>query len=91
MILDILKVLLRPQLLRQAIKAVEWENRELLNALAEYEKDEVQTNLSWEENGMWYGWRYNPDKKRYYFNDVGYESLTDLWEDQSLMELESLF
>ncbi len=77
---------MRPRLLKEAIMAIELENAELLDALAEYEKEEIQTNLSWEENGLWYGWRYVPEKNKYYFNDIGYESLMDLWEDQILIE-----
>jgi len=50
--------------------------------------NETPTNLTWNEpeNGVWKGWTYNPEKKRYYFDDIGNESLMGLWEDQWLRE-----
>ncbi len=50
--------------------------------------NETPTNLTWNEpeNGVWKGWTYNPKKKRYYFDDIGNESLMGLWEDQWLRE-----
>jgi hypothetical protein len=39
-------------------------------------------NLTWSEGNKWYGWTYNSNKKRYYFDDIGNESLMGLWEDQ---------
>jgi len=71
----------------QAIMQVELENAELLDALAEYEKEEVPTNLTWSEGDMWYGWTFNPEQNRYYFDDIGNESISGLWEDQRLREL----
>lgn len=50
-------------------KVVNWNN-------------ETSNNLSWIEGDKWYGWTYNPELKRYYFFDFGYESLIDLWEEQ---------
>jgi hypothetical protein len=47
----------------------------------EYEK-EGPTNLTWSEGDRWYGWTYNNNAKRYYFDDIGNESLMGLWEDQ---------
>ena len=82
-----LKLIMRPSLLNQAIMAVEWENGELLDALAKYEKEEVPTNLTWYEGDMWYGWTFNPEQNRYYFDDIGNESISGLWEDQRLREL----
>jgi hypothetical protein len=84
------KVLMRPRLLKQAIMAVEWENAELLDALAKYEQEEAPTNLTWSEGDMWYGWTFNPEQNRYYFDDIGNESLTGLWEDQRLRETNSI-
>ena len=81
------KVLLRPRILKQAIMAVEWENAELLDALAKYEQEEIPTNLTWSEGDMWYGWTFNPEQNRYYFDDIGNESISGLWEDQRLREL----
>jgi hypothetical protein len=39
-------------------------------------------NLSWIEGDLWYGWVYRPDKNRFYFDDIGHESLIELWEYQ---------
>ena len=50
-------------------------------SLWEHEK-EVPTNLTWSEGDRWYGWTYNSNAKRYYFDDIGNESLMGLWEDQ---------
>ena len=82
------KFLMRPKRLREAIQAVVNENNELLRILAEYEKDETPTNLTWSEGDTWYGWIYNKDKGRYYFDDIGNKSIMGLWEDQWLMEAE---
>jgi hypothetical protein len=41
---------------------------------------EPTTTLSWEENGLWYGYTYNEMHKTYLFDDIGHESLSDLWE-----------
>jgi hypothetical protein len=81
------KYLMRPRRLREAIQAVVRENDELLRRLAEYE-EEGPTNLTWAEGDRWYGWTYNADKKRYYFDDIGNESLMGLWEDQWAREAE---
>jgi hypothetical protein len=37
-------------------------------------------NLTWAEGDTWYGWVYSPEKKRYYFDDIGSKSLIELWE-----------
>ena len=52
--------------------------------------NEIPTNLTWDEpeNGVWKGWTYSPEKKRYYFDDIGNESLMELWENQWLRESE---
>ena len=50
-------------------------------SLWEHEK-ESPTNLTWSEGDRWYGWTYNSNAKRYYFDDIGNESLMGLWEDQ---------
>jgi len=49
-------------------------------------KDEEPTNLTWSEGDTWYGWTYNSNAKRYYFDDIGNKSLMGLWEDQWLRE-----
>ena len=81
------KYLMRPKRLREAIEAVVHENDELLRILSEY-KEEEPTNLTWSEGDRWYGWTYNNNAKRYYFDDIGNESLMGLWEDQWAREKE---
>jgi hypothetical protein len=68
------KYLMRPKRLRKAIEAVVHENDELLRRLSEY--------LTWAEGDRWYGWTYNKSNNRYYFDDIGNESLMGLWESQ---------
>jgi hypothetical protein len=43
---------------------------------------ETPTNLTWLEGDIWYGWTYNPELKRYYFDDIGNKSLIGLWQDK---------
>lgn len=81
------KYLMRPKRLREAIQAVVREHDELFKRLAKAE-NEQPTNLTWLEGDKWYGWTYNSIKKRYYFYDIGNESLMSLWEDQRIMESE---
>jgi hypothetical protein len=47
-------------------------------------------SLSWMEGNTWYGWTYNSNAKRYYFDDIGSESLIGLWEDQWLREADEI-
>ena len=75
------KYLMRPKRLREAIETVVHENDELLRILSQYE-EEGPTNLTWSEGDTWYGWTYNPELKRYYFDDIGDQSLMALWENQ---------
>jgi 5'-deoxynucleotidase YfbR-like HD superfamily hydrolase len=87
MIYDLVeKYLMRPKRLREAIQAVVHDNDELLRIFKEYEKDDTPTNLTWSEGDTWYGWTYNRELKRYYFDDIGNTSLMGLWEDQWLRE-----
>jgi hypothetical protein len=81
------KYLMRPKRLREAIQAVVHADDELLRRLAEY-KEDGPTNLTWAEGDRWYGWIYNPVNKRFYFDDIGNESLMGLWEDQWAREAE---
>lgn len=81
------RYLMRPKRLRMAIQAVVRENDELLKAITRYENEEP-TNLSWAEGDTWYGWTFNPVKGRYYFDDIGNESLMGLWQEQWLREAE---
>ena len=43
-------------------------------------------NLTWAEEdvNLWKGWTYSPEKNRYYFNDIGNESLAAFWADEFL-------
>ena len=47
---------------------------------------EFVNNLTWaeEENNVWKGWTYHPIKNRYYFDDIGSESLAEFWSDEFL-------
>lgn len=71
--------------LRRAMMKVFQENDELFKMLAEAEK-ETPTNLTWDEDGVWKSWIFNPDQNRYYFNDIGNESIIALWDEQSKLE-----
>lgn len=45
----------------------------------------MNDNLTWiEEDNIWKGWTYNSIKNRYYFDDIGNESITSLWSDDFL-------
>ena len=46
----------------------------------------ITDKLTWaeEENNLWKGWTYSLEKNRYYFNDVGNESLAAFWADEFL-------
>ena len=82
------KYLMRPKRLRMAIQAVVRDNDELFRKLDDAMLEET-TNLSWSEGDTWYGWTYNSNAKRYYFDDIGNKSLMGLWEDQWLREADS--
>ena len=62
-------------MIRQSITRAMWEH-----------DHSSPTNLTWSEGDRWYGWTYNSNAKRYYFDDIGNESLMGLWEDQWLRE-----
>lgn len=79
------KYLMRPKRLRMAIQAVVRDYDEIQRMIDEAKLEEP-TNLTWAEGDTWYGWTYNPIKKRYYFDDIGNKSLMGLWEDQWLRE-----
>ena len=49
---------------------------------------EPTNNLSWNEGGLWYGYTYNEMHKTYLFDDIGYESLTDLWDSLWTRDME---
>lgn len=60
-------------------------NEELIKEIEEA-MIEVPTNRTWSENGVWKGWRYSPDKSRYYFDDIGHKSLLNVWNDPFLLQ-----
>ena len=66
--------------LRKAMKQVLANNEEFMRALAESEKNDPYTNLTWEEDGVWKGWNFNKNTNRYYFDDIGSESITSVWD-----------
>ena len=45
---------------------------------------EINTNLTWDDGDIWKGWTYSLKNNRYYFDDVGNESLMALWDDKFL-------
>ncbi len=55
--------------------------QEFLNSL-----NEIPTNLTWDDQdeGVWKGWTYSPNKNRYYFDDIGDKSLSGLWNSKFL-------
>ena len=65
-------------------------NQELINDIKNA-MIEVPTNLTWaeEESGVWKGWTYSPEKNRYYFDDIGNESLLAIWNDPFLAQAET--
>ena len=44
----------------------------------------IDTNLTWDEDLVWKGWTYSPTANRYYFDDIGNESLAAFWSDEFL-------
>jgi len=46
-------------------------------------------SCSWVEGDKWYGWSHDSKANRYYFDDIGHDSLFDLWEDQWLSKADS--
>ena len=44
----------------------------------------MEDNLTWNEDDVWKGWTYSLIKNRYYFDDVGTESLAAFWADEFL-------
>ena len=47
----------------------------------------IDTNLTWDDGNIWKGWTYNRETNRYYFDDIGNESIMGLWEDQWAKEV----
>lgn len=69
--------------LRQAIVAEVYMYDEIDKAL-----NEPTTNLTWEEGGLWYGYTYNEMHNTYLFDDIGYETMTELWENLWTRDME---
>ena len=44
----------------------------------------MDTNLTWDDGDIWKGWTYSPTANRYYFDDIGDESLGTLWNSEFL-------
>ena len=44
----------------------------------------MDNNLTWDEDLVWKGWTYSPTANRYYFDDIGNESLAAFWSDEFL-------
>lgn len=49
---------------------------------------EPTTNLAWEEGGLWYGYTLNEMHNLYLFDDVGYETITELWDNLWTRDME---
>lgn len=47
------------------------------------------SNLFWCEGDKWYGWTFDRLKNRYYFEDVGHDSLMNFWENELNLELKN--
>ena len=75
--------------LRKAIFDEVMVYQSITKAMCEYDR-ENPTNLTWSEGDRWYGWTYDSNAKRYYFDDIGNESLMGLWEDQWAREADGL-
>jgi hypothetical protein len=49
---------------------------------------EKATNLTWEEGGLWYGWTLQEMHNIYLFDDIGYETMTELWDNLWTRDME---
>jgi hypothetical protein len=49
---------------------------------------EPTTNLTWEEGGLWYGYTLNEMHGLYLFDDIGYETMTELWDNLWTRDME---
>jgi hypothetical protein len=49
---------------------------------------EPTTNLTWEEGGLWYGYTLNEMHNTYLFDDIGHETMTDLWDNLWTRDME---
>jgi hypothetical protein len=69
--------------LREAIFAEVHFYDEIESALKE-----PTTNLTWEEGGLWYGYTFNEMHNTYLFDDIGYETMTELWDNLWTRDME---
>ena len=46
----------------------------------------MDTNLTWDDGDIWKGWTYSIKNNRYYFDDIGNESVGALWNSEFLMQ-----
>lgn len=74
------KYLIGTKLLNKAIEEVLMEEQSL-QTTHPYDIS-GKDNLAWREGDKWYGWTYSHEAKRYFFDDMGDESLVALWERQ---------
>lgn len=49
---------------------------------------EPTTNLTWEEGGKWYGYTLNEMHNIYLFDDIGYDTMTELWDNLWARDME---
>jgi len=59
-----------------------------LNNIIKEDMNETPTNLTWDDGNIWKGWTYSLEKNRYYFDDIGDESLIELWSQPFLRQAE---
>lgn len=50
--------------------------------------NEPTSNLTWEEGGLWYGYTFNEMHNLYLFDDIGYETMTELWDNLWARDME---
>jgi hypothetical protein len=49
---------------------------------------EPTTNLTWEEGGKWYGYTLSEMHNIYLFDDIGHDSMVELWESLWARDME---
>ena len=50
--------------------------------------NEPTTNCSWKEGELWYGYTLNEMHNLYLFDDIGYETMTELWDNLWTRDME---
>ena len=74
------KYLVGTKLLKKAIEEVLMEDQFLQQSIS-YDIS-GEDSVAWREGDKWYGFTYSHEAKRYFFDDMGDESLVALWERQ---------